>query len=223
MNLTQDEILMGNLDGAIRPPKPDPSELTAGFITVDPAFGMNSWNDDTALTVHARVRGTGIPLVIDSRVNRMTEDQTFDALLELSYYWGISTWVIEADAAQKILIPYFNLLFQNRKIASSIFLLLPVRSGGTNKAARITAFRNSVVSASYGICESEVELIDKLMEYSPESKTHDDRVDSAAYGPIVWELYDTIVDSRGIQQIAFLISNTSAYQSEIQGDEIAGI
>lgn len=221
MNLTQDEIFKGNLDGMVRPTIPDPEQLTGGFIAVDPAFGDNAWNDDTALTVHARIKGVGVPCVIDSRVGRMTEDEMFDNLLELSYRWGLTTWCIESEAAQKLLISYFKLLIQSRKMNQGLFVMIPVGSGKASKSARIMAFRNSVASSSYGICESQDSLIDKLLEYSPDSKTHDDLCDSGAYGPIVWHLHGSTVDAQGIQQV-LLMAFGMGTEAATEYQEIAG-
>lgn len=216
MNLTQDEILQGNLDNAIRLPQPTADQLEAGFITVDPAFGKESYNDDTGLTVHARIRGVGIPCVIESVAGRWTEDQIFDQLLELSYKWGISTWCIEAEAAQRILIPYFQLLLQSRGMNLNLFVMIPMYSGGVNKGARILTFRNSVASANYGVCESEEILLDRLMEYSPDSKKHDDRCDSAAYGPIAWQYHNSTIEAQGVKQVALLAYGNGGPVAEIQ-------
>jgi hypothetical protein len=225
MNLSQDEVLQGNLDGAVRPPRPMPEMLEAGFITVDPAFGtQNAWNDDTAIVVHARVKGVGIPCVIDSRVSRMTEDEMFETLLNLSYEWGITTWLIESEAAQRVLLSYFSLLLQSRKMNPTLFVMLPVASGGVKKGARILTFRNSVSSGSYAVVDSEQGLVDKLLEYSPEAKNHDDYCDSAAYGIIGWQYYNETVVSQGIKQVALLaFGNGESAVDSVQGElQVAG-
>lgn len=205
MNLTQDEVLATSLANMIRPVKPLPEELTAGMLILDPAFGLNSWNDDSAITVHARIEGVPIPCVIDSWKGKATEEETLDRLIELSYYWGISTWVIEAESAQKLLIPLFNLMLADRLLNRSAFLMVPIVTSRTSKASRILAFRNACSGGSYAICEDEEELVIKLSQYSPDVKQHDDLCDSGAYGPIAWTEHGEVIDGRGIQQMAFMV------------------
>lgn len=224
MNLTQDDILMSNMDGTVRASQPLPEMLEAGFITVDPAFGQNSWNDDTGIVVHARIKGYGIPFVVDSKCEKMTEDEIFDNLIEFSYKWGITCWCIEAEAAQKLLIPYFRLLMQSRKMNEGLFMMLPVVSGGTKKASRIVAWRNSVSSGSYGIVWEEQIILDKLIEYLPDAKVHDDHIDSGAYGVTAWQLYGETINSLGIKQVAMLVfGDGEGFSTEIQDElRVAG-
>lgn len=215
MNLTQEAIFRQNLDGVKLIAQPLPEDLTAGVIILDPAFGKNRWNDYAAFTVHALIRGQTVPFVIDSRVERFGEDKLFDIFLELSFKWGLSTWVIEQAAAQTLLIPYFNLIFLERKMNQNTFIILPISGGLATKPDRIYAFRNIVKSSSYGIVDTEEDLIDKLVEYNPNSKEHDDYEDSAAYGPLVWQNYGETINYNGIKQLALV-----AYG---QGNETAGV
>lgn len=204
MNLTQDEILHKDFEKAIRPPQPHPDDIQCGFLSVDPAFGKDNHNDDSAITVHVRVKEYGIPIVAESLVGKFNEEELFEHLVTLSCKWGLSTWCIEAEAAQKLLIPLFQLLIRDRKMNESLFLMLPLRSGGTAKASRILAFRSAVSKGSYGVADSEFELVERLGEYSALSKKHDDLCDSAAYGLIGWQFYNTTIESAGIQQVALL-------------------
>lgn len=224
MNLTQDEILQMNLDKAVRPPRPEPMMLESGCLTLDPAFSKESIGDESSITVHARIKGVPIPCVIDQRSGRWSEDELFTEMLDLSYFWGLTTWLIEADAGQRLLIPYFTLLMQTRKITQGLFVMLPVYSGGVNKASRIITFRNSIGNGSYGLCESEDDLMIRLLEYKPESKTHDDRCDSAAYGPIAWVHYNETIELAGIKQVAMLAHGDGNYtEVRVQQEwEVAG-
>jgi len=208
MNLTQDEVLGAELGSVRRIPAPTPEDIEAGVIVLDPAFGKNSWNDDSAITVHARIRGLAIPCVIDSWAGKATEEQLFDRMLEFSYQWGLTTWCIESVAAQKLLIPMFHLLFRTRLLSDSFILILPVLSGGNAKSARIIAFRRSVGAGSYGLAESQLDLLDLLAEYNPgRPPDHDDLVDSAAYGLIAWETYGELIVQRKIAQVAAGLMN----------------
>jgi hypothetical protein len=200
MNLTAKEILGISLEKCPRPPRPMPDELMAGFITVDPAFGKEAYHDETALTVHGLLTGGNIPLVLETRHGRWNEDQILDELLSLSYYWGITTWFIEAVAAQKLLIPLFKSMLVIRGIGADLFLMLPIVGGRESKASRIVAFRNSCGMGSYGIVEEEQELVTLLEEYAPDTVKHDDRCDSGAFGPIAWATNGELVMAQGRRQ-----------------------
>jgi hypothetical protein len=202
MNLAADTLLAMNLDGSVIVPDINPEELTAGFICLDPAFGQNSWNDESAITVHVRKHGVGIPIVCDSRKGRWTESQVFDEMMALSYYWNLATWTIEAAAAQKLLIPLFRLFCIERGMPPDTFTILPMTGGQEAKSSRINAFRQSIASKSYGLTESQIELKLRLEEYSPDTKVHDDLCDSGAFGPIVWNMYGQMIESQGVQSMA---------------------
>lgn len=209
MNLTQEAILARDLEGVIRPQRPNPEELTAGCIILDPAYvdgkQKNSLNDDSAITVHAHIRNIGIPVLVESRKGKWNEEALLDELIQMAYYWGIRTWFIESVAGQKLFIPLFNLLLKERSIPAGTFLILPVSSGGVAKPSRITAFRNVVSTGSYGVCDTEQQVIDELAAYHPLHTKKDDLPDSAAYGAIVWEQYGKVIEQSGVQSIAMII------------------
>ena len=218
MNLTSSDIFGETLAGVERYAVPDPTELSCGFICLDPAFGLKAWNDESAITVHARLWGGEIPLIIDSARGRFGEEALFDEMLAKSYYWGISTWVIESVAAQCLLIPLFRSFCVQRKIQPEIFTMLPVQAGRGSKASRIVAFRSVVSAGSYGVVESQEELLSLLEVYTPESTDHDDLCDSAAYGTQIWDLYGKVVESNGWQHnIGRLMYGA---ESEIDSDSI---
>lgn len=202
MNLTGKDILGEKLDKAIRVPRPLPDQIEAGFICLDPAFGLKAWNDESAITVHVRMRGGDIPLMVESLHGRWGEERLFDELLMASYRWGITTWVIEAVAAQRLLIPLFRSFFTQRSLSPDIILMIPIQAGKESKASRIVAWRSAVANQSYGIAEEEQEIVDKLEEYVPGSKEHDDLCDSGAYGTIIWSLFNSVIKSQGIQNVA---------------------
>jgi hypothetical protein len=209
MNLTAKEILGESLTMALRPAMPMAEELEAGFLCLDPAFGTNSWNDESAITAHGRMKGGNIPILLQSNHGRWKEEQTFDELISMSYRWGITTWVIEAQAAQRLLIPLFRTYMIQRMMAPELFLLLPIMAGKDSKASRIVSFRSSVAHGSYAIVEEEEDLVKRLEEYSPDSKVHDDVCDSAAYGSIIWPLHGTTIVGRGRQDVAGLLMGTA--------------
>jgi hypothetical protein len=214
MNLTMNEIYREDMKGLVYVPKPNPEDIEWGAIVLDPAFGKNSWNDDSAFTVHVKIKGIPIPAIVESRVGKFTELQQFEIFLELSYYWGLTTWVIEAQAAQKLLISYFNLLFQEYKIRADLFTLLPIQRHQDTKASAILAFRKAAKGGNYGIADTEFDLVEKLGDYDPTSKQHDDLCDSASYGLNIWIHFSQIIEINGIKKVAMIAHGESGVEGE---------
>lgn len=202
MNLTSKETLGESLENCPRPIRPMPEEISAGFICLDPAFGENAWNDESALSVHALQHGADIPCVVETWHGRVKEEALLDEFIRLSYYWGLTTWVIEAQAAQQLLIPLFRALLVQRGLSPDLFLMIPILAGKASKGSRIVAFRSACANGSYGIVEEEQELVDKLEAYAADSKLHDDVCDSGAYGTIIWPLHNTVIQGQGRQDVA---------------------
>lgn len=194
MNMTMDSVFRTAMGAAVRLPRPLPDQIECGFICVDPAFGQKEWNDETALTVHARMQGSAIPHIIESRHGRWTEEKVLDNILELSYYWNLATWCIESVAAQKLLFSLFKHMLKDRGITPEIFTMLPLPSGGTAKSSRILAHANSIAAGSYGVVEEEDRYILAVEGYNPDVKGQfDDLPDSGAYGNIAWVLHGTMI------------------------------
>lgn len=215
MNLTSKDILGENLAKALRPPLPMAEELAAGFICLDPAFGLKAWHDESAITVHVRLHGGDIPIVVDSIKGRFNEERIFDEMLSMSYKWGLTTWVIEAVAAQRLLIPLFRSFFVQRSMSADLMTMVPVVAGKEAKASRIVAFRSAVSHGSYAITESQQDLVEKLESYTPDTKEHDDLCDSAAYGILIWNLYGSIVNSNGVHNVIGLIMGNASYSGSV--------
>jgi len=205
MNLTAEEIFGESLAEAIRVPRPQPDELIAGFICLDPAFGVNAWNDESAITVHVRMLGGDIPILAETIAGRWREDRLFDEMVSASYRWGLTTWIIEAQAAQKLLIPLFRSFLTMRGMSPELFLMIPILATKDSKASRIIAWRSSVAHKSYAIAEEEQETLELLEKYSVDSNEPDDRVDSGAYGIVVWDLHGNLIQGKGRQDVAGLI------------------
>lgn len=222
MNLTQDEIFQGNFANVVRPPHPNPEDLEYGCIVLDPAFGLEVIHDSSAIAVHVKVKNVPMPVVIDSVVGKFTEDEMFDHMLDLSYRYGLTTWFIEAEAAQALLISYFTLLMQTRKISSNLFLLIPITTGKKSKVSRILMWRNSVTSGSYGIDDEQNDLMDELIAWVPDETKHEDRLDAGAYGVKVWELFDETVRVQGIKQVAMLAHGDGVPAATQHGVQVAG-
>lgn len=192
MNMTAESVFKTEMGLAARMTRPLPDEVTQGFIVLDPAFGLKAWHDSSGITVHVRHRNSDIPWVVESTRMKGTEDQLLDELIRLSFYWNLTTWVIESVAAQRLLIPLFKALLKARMMPPELFMMIPVISG-TAKANRIFAMVKSVSAVSYGIVEEEAELFDLLHKYDPDSEEPDDLIDSASFGVIAWAQAGTMI------------------------------
>lgn len=211
MNLTAESVFGSDFSNAVQIPRPNPDEIIAGALVLDPAFGTKQLNDESAITVHAILKnahalGGGIPHVIQSVHGRFTEDEILDNLISLSLYWGINTWCIEAQAAQKLLLPLFRTALMLRNIPPESFVMIPLMTNSETKASRINAFKNSFSGASYGIVEEEGELHQLLLEYNPlMPPRRDDLVDSAAFGTVIWDQHGKLIEANGVVNVAMMI------------------
>lgn len=199
MNMTADTVFKTEMHNAYRPSRPVPDEVIQGVIILDPAFGENAYNDLSAFTVHVKTASMVIPIIVDHRVIRCSEDKLLDVFLELSYYWNLTTWAIETQAAQKLLIPLFKAKLAAMGIPEWLFDMVSLQSGGKAKSSRILSFVNSVAMGSYAIALEEEEVFQSLTNYDPtRTKEKDDLPDSAAYGSIVWADAGSLIENNGL-------------------------
>jgi len=224
MNLTHEAIMEQDFVALVQPPLPTKEELTEGFLCLDPAYGKKAYNDQSAITIHARIMGVKVPVIIDSACGHWNESELFDELLNISMLWGITVWCIEANAAQQLLIPLFKLMFLERGMNDNAITFIPISKGKQSKGSHINAFRAAVGAGSYGIVESQSELLQLLKEYIPEKTTKDDLLDSSAYGLLVWSLYSSVMKVNGIQsRIDFSVGNDATRPELIQGIMCEGL
>jgi len=208
MNLTSEKVFGLDMSKAIQIPMPNPDMISAGCIVLDPAFGINNANDESAITVHVMIKnghyGHGLPHIVDSISGRFTEIELLEHLVRFSCYWGINTWCIEAVAGAKLYMPLFRTMLILQKMPPENFTFLPITGGNKvgGKASRIAAFRNAVSCGSYGIAESQDVLFNKLLSYNPDSSDHDDLEDSGSMGMIAWDLYGSMIESKGVTNVA---------------------
>src|SRR3546814_2509192 len=85
------------------PISPLQDEAEACFLCLDPAFGEEVVNDESAITVHM-IQEDGPPIVVDYFKGQVSEDVLFDEMMRLATKWNAWTWGIEAIAAQRVLI-----------------------------------------------------------------------------------------------------------------------
>jgi hypothetical protein len=195
--------------------------IECGMIILDPAFGDQSWHDDSAISIHVRIKGKTLPLIAETWKGKVNEEQMFDKMLEFSYKWGITTWCIETEAAQKLLIPLFELYMTTRKIRRDMFVLLPIGTGKKAKPARILAMKTSVSGGSYGVAEEESDVLLLLEVYTPDAKAHDDLLDSCAYGLIAWQFHGEVIKQRGVTSVGLSIYDTDSHQDAQYGTAVS--
>lgn len=198
-------------------PTPDPSNIEAAWITIDPAFGLKAHNDESAISVHVLPVGSSIPVTIPPVHGRWNENQLFNEALALATYWNAWTWGIEAVAAQRVLIPHFQLLSLIRGMPNRIEFV-PLMSGrGDPKIGRIRAYVSLLSSHEWAISEDDIDLTTQLLGLDMRRADQgDDIADSAAYGPAMWEEYAGLIQHQ-------FASNDNEKPRAQYGMEVAGV
>lgn len=174
-------------------PVPLTDMIRAAWITVDPAFGMNAENDETAISVHV-LPNHGIPRTVAVTHGKFDEFQMFAEILKLAQYWNAWIWGIEAVAAQRVLISLFNVLLAQRQLMGRVEMLPLMAGKGDPKASRIRAFAALMANGEWAIPEDDVDITAQLLEYDFRKKDQDDDIiDSCAYGPMMMEQWLSII------------------------------
>jgi hypothetical protein len=175
---------------------PTPDMCEAAWITIDPAFGQNAHNDETAICVHVIPKYSGVPMTVVCDHGHMDENDMFQRTLDLALYWNAWTWGIEAVAAQRVLISLFNVLIAMRQLNHHVEILPLMAGRGDPKVGRIRAFVALMANGEWALADSDVAITAQIVEYDFRKKEQpDDRVDSAAYGPAMMELYLSIIQA----------------------------
>jgi hypothetical protein len=100
-------------------PVPTTDEILAAWLVLDPAFGENENNDDSSITVHVLPK-SGCALMAEHRTGKFKENELFDIMFELGLKWNAWVWGIEAVAAQRVLIPFFQLLLAGKFMSHGV-------------------------------------------------------------------------------------------------------
>lgn len=187
-------------------------DCLATFIAVDPAFGKNEQNDNSAITVHA-VFHDRCPQVVEHVEEKMSEAEMYEHVKRLAYKWNAWTVGIESVAAQKVLVTLFSLYAANDLITS--FEFVPVSAGRASKLGRISAFVSAQEHKSYAITRGDIIMVDQILNIDrTKLDNDDDLVDSASYGPIMIERYLPIITA-GVHGENLAAQSTAQRQSEI--------
>jgi hypothetical protein len=198
-------------------PAPDPSEIRAAWITIDPAFGLKAHNDESSIAVHVIPRGSNIPVTLTPVHGRWTETQLYHRTLEIAAYWNAWTWGIEAVAAQKVLLTLFDML-QTVVGLPGRAVFVPLTAGrGDPKIARIRAFVSLLADKKWAIAEDDVDLTTQILGLDLRKKDQEDDIaDSAAYGPSMWEEFQGLIEHQ------FAANDDDPCEAEY-GTEVAGV
>lgn len=175
-------------------PMVTPDECECTWITIDPAFGENGWNDNTAIVVHGVPKDTGIPGVMAYEVGKFDEVVMFDKAFQLAMYWNARCWGIESVAAQRVLIKLFEMLCATRQLTGQ-FEFVPLMAGkGDPKVARIKAWVSLMAAKEYTIPEDDIMITSQALAYNMKKQSNDDDlIDSCAYGPQMWSLFEHLI------------------------------
>lgn len=172
---------------------PTPDGIKAAWITVDPAFGENAGSDESSVAVHV-IPENGIPMTVQVVHGRWDEHRLFREVLGMAFHWNAWTWGIEAIAAQKVLIPFFNVLLAQMQLNHHVEILPLMAGRGDPKIARIRALASLMANGEWAIADDDVDFTTQFLALSMTKKDQeDDIVDSVAYGPLMMELYLAII------------------------------
>lgn len=199
MNMSRDLTMADSIPDQALTFVRGPEDVEHGFVIVDPAFGKDKQHDESALTVHVKLRGQSVPVLVDSRKGHWTEEQLFDQIMELVIYWGLPTVGIEAIAAQRLLIPLFRSFMVIRQMDFELMNFVPLVGQNTPgaKASRIKAFRDLLIGGDYLLEENQIEFKTAIEKWSPETAVHDDLPDSGSLAPIMWAEQGEIIKQSG--------------------------
>jgi hypothetical protein len=198
-------------------PTPDPADVAAAWITIDPAFGLAAHNDESAIAVHVITRGGTTPITLPPIHGHWNESQLFDEALALAMHWGAWTWGIEAVAAQRVLLPLFEMLAASKGLAGR-FVFLPLMSGrGDPKIGRIRAYVSLLTSKDWALAEEDIDLTTQILNLDMRRKDQvDDIADAAAYGPAMFKEFEGLITHQ--------FASTGDSVARVQhGMEVAGV
>jgi hypothetical protein len=199
-------------------PQPTPDMIKAAWITVDPAFGMNAWNDESSVAVHAIPIDGGCPITVAVAHGQWDEKRLFTEIVGLAQYWNAWVWGIEAIAAQRLLIPLFS-VFLTQMLMDNKAMMIPLMAGkGDSKLSRIRAYVNLMANEEWGLYEGDIDMTAQILGFDFRKKDQpDDIVDSGAYGPLMHEEYINLILA---QTMGIDWQHGESCQS---GTEIAGV
>lgn len=192
---------------------PTPDQCRATFITIDPAFGQKRNNDESSVAVHA-IFDDAEPMVVAVSHGRWTENQLFDEIFSLAQYWNAWTWGVESVAAQKLLLPLFNMMLAARNMFGFVEIIeLP--GSAEAKLSRVKAFVSLMSNGEWDLPEGDVDATNQFLEFNFKSNDNDDDIiDSIAYGPLMMGEFLELIIARA-QMIDLDADSAPQYGTEI--------
>lgn len=174
-------------------PMVNQDDILAAWLILDPAFGENATNDDSSITVHVLPRD-GCARMVEHRTGKFKEHELFDLMFELGLKWNAWVWGIEAVAAQRVLIPFFQLLLATKMLNHQVEMIPLMAGKGDPKVSRIKTFAGIMAKGEYGVYEGAVEFTTQFLNYNMKKKSNrDDLLDSTAYGPQMLLQYEGLL------------------------------
>lgn len=199
-------------------PMPTPDSISAAWLSIDPAFGLNAHNDETAISVHVIPKESGIPMTVASVHGHFDDVRKFEEALGVAEYWGAWVWGIEAVAAQRVLISLFNVLAVMRGYGNRIEFIPLMAGRGDPKMGRMRAFVSLMASKDWALAESDIDITQQILSLDMRLKEQkDDIVDSAAYGPAMMEQFMPFI------QEAYNAGGFATSGDAVYGMEVAGV
>lgn len=197
-------------------PVPGADEILATFLVLDPAFGEGALTDNSSITVHAILRD-GPPMIVEHRTGKFRDEEMFNIMFELGLKYNAWVWGIESVAAQRVLIPYFNLLLMTKLMNHKVEIVPLMAGSGDPKVARIRSWVSLMAAKEYAIYEGAIEITTQILNYNMKKKSNDDDlIDSCAYGPQMVNQYEGLIMA--------MYEGSLHNEVEVQyGTEVAGV
>lgn len=170
------------------------TEISFGFITLDPAISRNSWADSAGLAAHGWVQEEQMWQIVELSLHKgLTVVDLFFKATEMAKRWGFRLIGIEAAAMQAVLEQTFNhyrLVYQMPQ-----YEFVPVPHGNHSKTERLKAWCDMMSTANgrkpqYALTQGDFVATQQLLMYEPMKKDNkDDAIDTCAMGPIMTSRY----------------------------------
>lgn len=190
-------------------PTPVVDELTAAFLTIDPAFGMSAkHHDSTAIVAHG-IDTDGLTHILEMTSGHYTEPEIFHIASDMAQRWKAWTWGIEAIAAQRVLLTLFT-MYATRDQMDGIYRFVPIINGAnTTKIGRIRAWVASMkripeqgIEPTYAIPEDDIDITSCILRFDPNKKDQkDDVIDACSMGlNMLSNYYSEICEAAAVVQ-----------------------
>ena len=145
-------------------PSLTPDMIKAAWITVDPAFGQNAWNDESSIAVHV-IPNDGCPQTVAVVHGQFDDVRLFNEVFSLATYWNAWVWGVEAVAAQRVLISLWNVFLMQRLMQGRVEIIPLMAGRGDPKSGRIRSFVSLMANKEWAINEDDVDITTQIISY----------------------------------------------------------